>query len=91
MSDEALLAIQAVATLLAMGSLICRAGKMTRDTPAIVRHQHAALFAGLAFSLVTPALAGKVCITLGVVAWLAMSAPRWRHGVPADLQRVEVE
>lgn len=91
MTPEALLAIQAVATLIAMVSLICRAGMMTRDTPAVVRHQHAALFAGLAVSLVVPALAGKVSITLGIVAWLALSAPRWRYGVPADLQRSEVE
>lgn len=91
MTPEALLAIQAVATLIAMGSLICRAGKMTRDTPATVRNQHAALFAGLAISLVVSPLAGKVSITLGVVAWLALSAPCWRHGVPADLQRSEVE
>lgn len=87
MSSETLLAIQAVATLIAMGSLICRAGRMTRETPAVVRHQHAALFAGLAISLVVPALAGKVSITLGIVAWLALSAPRWRHGVPADIHR----
>ena len=87
MSGETLLAIQAVATLAAMGSLICRAGRMTRETPAVVRHQHAALFAGLAISLVVPALAGKVSITLGIVAWLALSAPRWRHGVPADINR----
>ncbi len=87
MSGETLLAIQAVATFVAMGSLICRAGRMTRETPAVVRHQHAALFAGLAISLVVPALAGKVSITLGIVAWLALSAPRWRHGVPADIQR----
>lgn len=89
MSAETLLVIQAVATLIAMGSLICRAGLMTRETPAVVRHQHAALFAGLAISLVLPALAGKVSITLGIVAWLALSAPRWRHGVPADIQREE--
>ena len=81
--------IQAVATLMAMGSLICRAGRMTRETPAAVRHQHAALFAGLALSLVLPALAGKAALTLGVLAWLALSAPRWRHGVPADIQRDE--
>jgi|GEM_PF-2110799 len=89
MSVDTLLAIQAVATLIAMGSLICRAGRMTRETPAVVRHQHAALFAGLAISLVVPALAGKVSITLGIVAWLALAAPRWRHGVPADIQREE--
>lgn len=87
MTPELLLATQAVATLIAMGSLICRAGRMTPDTPAAVRHQHSALFAGLALSLVLPPLAGKVAITLGIVAWLALSAPRWRHGVPADLQR----
>lgn len=87
MTPETLITIQAVATLMAMGSLICRAGRMTPDTPATVRYQHAALFAGLALSLVLPALAGKVSITLGIVAWLALSASRWRHGVPADLQR----
>ena len=89
MTADLLLVIQAVATLLAMGSLICRAGRMTRDTPAVVRHQHAALFAGLAISLVVPPLAGKVSITLGIVAWLALSAPRWRHGLPAGLQSDE--
>lgn len=87
MKPELLLAIQGVATIMAMVVLICRAGRMTRDTPAPVRHQHAALFAGLAISLVVPALAGKVAITLGIVAWLAFSAPGWPHGVSADIQR----
>jgi len=89
MTPELLLALQAVTTLMAMGSLICRAGRMTPETPAMVRYQHAALFAGLAASLVLPALAGKAAITLGVLVWLSLSAPRWRHGVPADLQRSE--
>lgn len=89
MSAELLLVVQAVATFIAMGSLICRAGMMTRETPAPVRLQHAALFAGLAISLVLPALAGKCALALGVVAWLALSAPRWRHGVPAGLQASE--
>ena len=35
------------------------------------------------------ALAGKVAITLGVLVWLSLSARRWRHGVPEDLQRAE--
>lgn len=87
MRPELLLAIQGVATIMAMIVLICRAGRMTRNTPAAVRHQHAALFAGLAVSLVLPPLAGKAALTLGIVTFLAMSAPRWRHGVPADLQR----
>lgn len=87
MKPELLLAVQGVATIMAMIVLICRAGRMTRDTPAAVRHQHAALFAGLAVSLVVPPLAGKAAITLGIVAFLALSAPRWRHGVPSDVQR----
>lgn len=89
MTAELMLAVQGAATLIAMVSLICRAGMMTRETPAVVRHQHGALFAGLALSLVLPALAGKLAITLGIVAWLALSAPRWRHGVPADIHREE--
>ena len=89
MTPELLLAVQGVATLMAMVALICRAGMMTRETPAMVRHQHAALFAGLALSLVLPPLAGKAALLLGIVAWLALSAPRWRHGVPADIHREE--
>jgi hypothetical protein len=87
MKPELLLAIQGVSTIMAMIVLICRAGLMTPSTPAAVRHQLAALFAALAVSLVLPPLAGKAALTLGVVAFLAMSAPRWRYGVPADLQR----
>lgn len=87
MRPELLIALQAVATLMAMVALICRAGRMTRETPAVVRNQHAALFAALAVSLVVPPAAGKVALLLGIVAWLALSAPRWRHGVPADIQR----
>lgn len=85
MNADLLLAVQAVTTLMAMGSLICRAGRMTTATPATVRHQHGALFAGLAVSLVLPPLAGKVALTLGILVWLALAAPRWRHGVPAEL------
>lgn len=89
MSAELLLVVQAVATFIAMGSLICRAGMMTRDTPVAVRLQHAALFAGLATSLVLPALAGKCALVLGVLAWLSLSAQRWRYGVPAGLHATE--
>lgn len=87
MRPELLLAIQGVATIMAMVVLICRAGRMTPETPAPVRYQHAALFAGLAVSLIVPPLAGKAAITLGIVAWLAFSAPSWPQGLPADIQR----
>lgn len=87
MKPELLLVIQGVATIMAMVVLICRAGRMTRDTPADVRHQHAALFAGLAISLVVPPLAGKTALTLSIVAWLALEAHRWRSSAQAVERR----
>lgn len=89
MPDQVLLLVQGAATLLAMLSLICRAGRMTAATPLSVRMQHAVLFGGLAFSLVLPALAGKTALALGVMAWLAIAAPRWRYGAPGDLLQPE--
>ena len=87
MPADLLLTIQAVATVMAMFAIICRAAKMTSATPAPVRMQHLIMFAGLSFSLVLPALAGKTAMVLSVLAWLSLSAPRWRNGVPSDLQR----
>ena len=89
MKSELLLAVQAVATVMAMFAIICRAAKMTRETPVPVRMQHLVMFAGLSFSLVLPALAGKTALVLAVLAWLSLSAPRWRHGVPEGLQAGE--
>lgn len=86
MNADLLLTVQAVATVMAMFAIICRAAKMTRATPTAVRMQHLVMFAGLAFSLVLPALAGKTALVLAVLAWLSLSAPRWRHGVPEGLQ-----
>lgn len=76
MTADLLLTIQAVATVMAMFAIICRAAKMTRDTPAPVRMQHLIMFAGLGFSLILPALAGKTALALSVLAWLSLSAPR---------------
>lgn len=89
MSADILLTIQAVVTVMAMFSIVCRAAKMTRETPTAVRMQHLVMFAGLAFSLVLPALAGKTALALSVLAWLSLSAQRWRHGVPEGLQAGE--
>jgi hypothetical protein len=89
MNADLLLVIQAVATIMAMFSIICRAAKMSRETPAPVRMQHLVMFAGLSFSLVLPALAGKTALVLAVLAWLSLSAHRWRHGVPEGLQAGE--
>lgn len=89
MNPDLLLTIQAVATIMAMFYIVCRAAKMTRDTPAPVRMQHLVMFAGLSFSLVLPALAGKTALVLAVLAWLSLSAPRWRNGAPKGLQARE--
>lgn len=89
MNADLLLTTQAVATVMAMFAIICRAAKMTRATPTAVRMQHLVMFAGLAFSLVLPAMAGKTALVLAVLAWLSLSAPRWRHGVPEGLQARE--
>lgn len=89
MSADLLLTIQAVATVMAMFSIVCRAAKMTRETPTAVRLQHLVLLAGLGYSLVLPALAGKTALALAVLAWLSLSAQRWRHGVPEGLQAGE--
>lgn len=89
MNADLLLTTQAVATVMAMFAIICRAAKMTRETPAPVRMQHLVMFAGLSFSLVLPAMMGKTALVLAVLAWLSLSAPRWRHGVPEGLQAGE--
>lgn len=85
MNADVLLTTQAVATIMAMFSIICRAAKMTRATPTPVRMQHLVMFAGLSFSLVLPAMAGKTVLVLAVLVWLSLSAARWRHGVPEGL------
>lgn len=91
MNADILLAIQAVATVMAMFSIICRAAKMTRETPPAVRMQHLLMFAGLGFSLVLPALAGKTALVLAVLSWLSLSASRWRHGVPTGMHAAPEE
>lgn len=82
--NDLLMAVQGVATALAMLALICRAGRMTLATPVAVRAQHAVLFAGLVASVVLPPIWGRSVLALSVLAWLAISAPRWRHGAPVD-------
>lgn len=82
---ETLLVVQAVCTVMAMFSIICRAAKMTRATPGLVRWQHGVLFAGLSFSLVLPAVAGNAALAMGALGWLTLSAHRWRYGVPAEI------
>lgn len=92
MSDQVFLLVQAAATLAGMFSLICRGGRMTPATPLWVRLQHLALFAGLVFSLVLPALAAKAVLALAVMLWLAIGAARWRFNDPThERQPVPVQ
>ena len=84
-------AIHIAVTLAAAGVIVCRAGQMTPQTLAVVRWQHLTLLAGLLFGLAfeldgRPGL-GNACTAGGVLAWLLLSAPRWRHGPPAGTVR----
>ena len=83
--------VHAVVVLVAAGVIVCRAGQMTPDTLPAVRWQHLGLLAGLLFGLAfeldgRPDL-GNACTAGGVLGWLLLSAPRWRHGPPAGTMR----
>lgn len=82
--DHLLMAVQGVATAVAMLALIYRAGRMTAATPAAVRWQHATLFAGLVASVVLPDVWGHPVLAVAVMAWLAISAHRWRYTDPTN-------
>jgi hypothetical protein len=71
--------------------LICRAGLMTPDTDPAVRWQHLSMLAGQLFGLALAlngfaGLAGA-CHAGGVLAWLLLSASRWRNGPPAGTMK----
>lgn len=68
-------------------SVVCRFGKMSKDTSNVVAFQYAALFAGslcaFGFQFVPELHAYAVTAGLsGVVVFLALSSKRWRRGAP---------
>ncbi len=66
-----------------MVSVICRLKAMSMHTKAAVRWQHGLLFAGLLWSLLVPKEHAALPVLGGVVAFLLLSADRWRSGPPA--------
>ena len=79
-------ALHLIGAVVGIISIICRAAHMSTDTLLCVRMQHAALLAGLAFSLALPGAAGTAALTAGVLGWLVIGAPRWRYGAPDWVQ-----
>ncbi len=74
--------LHAVLAISAMVSIVCRLKTMSRRTQARVRWQHALLFAGLLWSIILPTEYAVLPVLGGVVAFLLLSADRWRRGPP---------
>jgi hypothetical protein len=70
----------------ALWSVLCRLSALepSRET-ACVAVQHMALGMGLFCGLVLPGAASQTSLVIGVAAYLALGAPRWRHGAPGGL------
>ena len=71
-----------VATLAALGILLCRLNAMDSSTPRLVAWQHEALACALVLSLVLPRDAAAALLAAAVALFLAMSSRRWRNGLP---------
>lgn len=84
---EALHLVHITLAVSAMFALVCRLAQMSAKTSAMVRWQHGILFAGLLWSLFVPRAAAAVPVCLGVLAFLMLSARRWKHGAPQDTSR----
>jgi hypothetical protein len=74
-------------------SIVCRFGKMGRETSSSVAWQYAALFSGClgAFLLqFVPQLSRWSLTTalIGVVVFLALSSKRWRRGAPDGTRKL---
>lgn len=67
----------------AVWSILCRINAMDmRVTRWSVIAQHAALGLGLFGALILPLGVAKLCMAAGVLGFLALGSPRWRHGAP---------
>lgn len=49
--------------------------------------QYGALFSGLLWSLLVPITYSSVPISMSVLIFLAISAPRWKNGPPEEVTR----
>lgn len=72
-------------------AVICRARLMDASTDPTIRLQHGLLNAGALGSLGVPEHWRVVALAVGVAAFLALSAPRWRHAAPADTRPADLD
>ena len=82
MMAEYLAALHGALAVAGIVSIICRLKLMSSQTKALVRWQHAALLAGLLWSMVVPKQYAALPVLAGVVVFLLLSANRWRGGAP---------
>ena len=74
--------LHAALAISAMVSIVYRLKTMSKHTQARVRWQHALLFSGLLWSVILPTEYAVLPVLGGVVAFLLLSADRWRGGPP---------
>ena len=88
-------AVPAIAHLSIVGlivwAVICRARLMDSDTLPIIRWQHGLLNAAALASLAVPEPWRAPVLALGVVLFLSLAAPRWRHGAPAGTRPANLQ
>ncbi len=70
-----------------MVSVVCRLHAMSIHTKARVRWQHGLLFSGLLWSILVPKEYAALPVLAGVLAFLLLSAGRWRDGPPEGTKR----
>lgn len=91
MSDELTAALHLAMVAAIAWAVICRARLMDGDTDPTVRWQHGLLNAGAMASLGVPDHWRVIVLAAGVAAFLALSAPRWRHAAPADTRPADLD
>lgn len=91
MTDELTAALHLAMVAAIAWAVICRARLMDGETDRAVRLQHGLLNAGALASLGVPEHWRVIVMAGGVAAFLALSAPRWRHAAPADTRPAELD
>lgn len=91
MSDDMAAGLHLALVCAIAWSVVCRARLMDGDTDPTVRWQHGLLNAGALCSLGVPEHWRVIVLASGVAAFLALSAPRWRHSAPADTRAGELD
>lgn len=91
MNDEMTAALHLAMVAAIAWAVICRARLMDASTDAKVRLQHGLLNAGALGSLGVPDHWRVIVLAAGVAAFLALSAPRWRHAAPADTRPADLD